>query len=379
MKLTEKDIKFAADEIDRLVCAPIGYKFLGKTDYPLIHLLYEAARKKSNSEDPLTYQAAKGLVDRVKPGDNVIFITGWYLPAYMYTENDGPPGCAGLGRAINYGLEATPIAFSESGHLDTIKASFRAAGFHIADDVNSARKILRRMHVAAPPSPNMDEEQSLKIVNQLLDELNPSAVIAVEKSSPNMAGINHSIQGRDLTPINGKYHLFFDEARRRGIFTIGIGDAGNEIGMGIVEEEVRKYLPAGDKCYCPCGKGCAAVTKTDAPVVAFISNWGAYGTEAVLSLLLDHYDIMHDGRLEKRVLQMAAYSGACSPPNGFAQMGVDGLDERFNVSIVDQLKYTVNDYLNMLEFRHRYYESFKTSEMKLDTWIKTEYAQSHIK
>ena len=373
MKLAEKDIKFAADGIDRLVCAPIGYKFLGKTDYPLIHLLYEAARKNSNSGDPLTYQAAKGLVDHVKPGDTVIFLTGWYLPAYMYGENDGPPGCAGLARAINYGLEATPIVYSESGHLDIIRASFRAAGFHIADDVNSARKILRRVHVDAPLSPTMDKEESLKIVTQLLDELNPSAIIAVEKSSPNIAGFNHSLQGRDLTPINGKYHLLVDEARRRGIFTIGIGDGGNEIGMGNVEEEVRKYLPAGDKCYCPCGKGCAAVTKTDALIVAFISNWGAYGIEAVLSLLLDHYDIMHDGRLEERILRMAAHAGACASPDGFGQMGVDNLDERYNITIVDQLKYTVNDYLNMLEFRHRYYESFKTSEMDLDSWIKEEY------
>ena len=377
MKLSEKDIKYAADGIDRLVCAPVGYKFLGKSDYPLIHLLYEAARKKSKSDDPLTYQAAKGLVDHVKPGGTVIFLTGWYLPAYMYGENDGPPGCAGLARAINYGLNATPIVFSESGHLGIINASFKAAGFHLSEDVKTARKILRRVYVDAPLSPKMDEKQSSDIVNRLLDEINPSAIIAVEKSSPNVAGVNHSLQGRDLTPINGKYHLLVNEARRRGIFTIGIGDGGNEIGMGLVEEEVRKYLPAGDKCYCPCGKGCAAVTMTDALIVAFISNWGAYGIEAVLSLLLDNYDLMHDGRLEERILRAAAYAGACSAPAGFGQMGVDNLDERFNIVIVEQLKYTVNDYLNMVDFRHRYYESFKSAEMDLDTWIKEEYARKN--
>ena len=139
MELTKQDIKFAADSIDRLVCAPIGAKFFRRTEYPLIHLLYEAARQKSATGEPLTYQAAEALADRVKPGDVVIFLTGWYLPMYMIGENDGPPGSAGLARAINFGLGATPIVFSESGHLDIIKASFKAAGFRIADDLKEAR------------------------------------------------------------------------------------------------------------------------------------------------------------------------------------------------------------------------------------------------
>jgi hypothetical protein len=68
MQLTEKDIKFATDNVDRLICAPIGSKFFRRTEYPLIHLLYEAACKKSATGDPLTYQAAKGLADKVNQG-----------------------------------------------------------------------------------------------------------------------------------------------------------------------------------------------------------------------------------------------------------------------------------------------------------------------
>jgi hypothetical protein len=238
VQFTEKDIKFAADGIDRLICAPIGAKFFRRTEYPLIDLLYEAARKKSSTGDPLTYQAAKGLVERVKPGDPVIFLTGWYLPMYMIGENDGPPGSAGLARAINFGLSGTPIVYSEAGHLDIIKASFRGAGFRVEEDLKEARKVLRRVYVDAPLSPLMDEKKSLEIVRRLLDELQPAAVIAVEKSSPNAAGLNHSLPGRDLTPINGKYHLMFEEARKRGILTIGCGDGGNEIGMGNVHEEL---------------------------------------------------------------------------------------------------------------------------------------------
>jgi hypothetical protein len=373
MKLTEKDIKLAADEIDRLVCAPIGSKFFRRTEYPLIHLLYEAARKKTATGDPLTYQAAKGLADRVKPGDIVIFLTGWYLPMYMIGENDGPPGSAGLARAINFGLGATPIVFSESGHLDIIKASFQGAGFRMMDDLKEARKILRRAYVAAPLSPRMNEAQSLDIIGRCLDELKPSAIIAVEKSSPNAAGRNHSLPGRDITPINAKYHLMVEEARRRGILTIGCGDGGNEIGMGIVQEEVKKYLATGGKCYCGCGGGAAAMTQTDHLVVGFISNWAAYGIEAVLALLLQRHEVMHNGEIEGRVLELTANAGSAGPPYGFSEMGVDELPARFNIHLVEQLKYTVDDYLTQTEGRLNYMETVKKIT-DLDTWIKEEYA-----
>jgi hypothetical protein len=374
MKLTEQDIKFATDSIDRMVCVPIGAKFFRRTEYPLIHLLYETARKKSATGEPLTYQAAKGLADRVKPGDVVIFLTGWYLPMFMISETDGPPGSAGLARAINFGLAATPVVFSESGHLNIIKASFQGAGFRIADDLKEARKILRRVHVAAPLSPRMDEKRSMEIIHRLLDELKPSAVIAVEKSSPNVVGLAHSLPGRNLAPITAKYHLLVEEARRRGILTIGCGDGGNEIGMGNVHEEVRKYLATGAKCCCGCGAGCAATTKTDVLVVGFISNWAAYGIEAALALLLQRQEVMHDGEIEERVLRMTASGGAAEPPHGFSEMGVDEVPARFNILIVDQLKYTVSDYLNQTEGRQKYMETIRELT-DLDTWIMEEYAQ----
>ena len=373
MRLTENDIKLASDGIDRLVCAPIGSKFFRRTEYPLIHLLYEAARKKSPTGDPLTFQAAKSLVEKVRPGRTVIFLTGWYLPMYMFGENDGPPGSAGLARAMNFGLGATPIVFSESGHVDIIKASFQGAGFRVMDDLREVRKILRRAYVAAPLSPRMDEAKSMEIIRRWLDELNPAAVISIEKSSPNAKGKNHSLPGRDITPINAKYHLMVEEARRRGILTVACGDGGNEIGMGNVHEEVKQYLATGAKCHCGCGGGAAATTQVDHLVVGFISNWAAYGIEAALALLLQRHEVMHDGEVEERVLRLTANAGSAGPPYGFSEMGVDEVPSRFNIYLVEQLKYTVNDYLTQTEGRANYMEMIKTIS-DLDTWIKEEYA-----
>jgi hypothetical protein len=274
---------------------------------------------------------------------------------------------------MNFGLGATPIVFSESGHVDIIKASFQGAGFRVMDDLREVRKILRRAYVAAPLSPRMDEAKSMEIIRRWLDELNPAAVISIEKSSPNAMGKNHSLPGRDITPINAKYHLMVEEARRRGILTVACGDGGNEIGMGNVHEEVKQYLATGATCHCGCGGGAAATTQVDHLVVGFISNWAAYGIEAALALLLQRHEVMHDGEVEERVLRLTANAGSAGPPYGFSEMGVDEVPSRFNIYLVEQLKYTVNDYLTQTEGRANYMEMIKTIS-DLDTWIKEEYA-----
>ena len=61
---------------------------------------------------------------------------------------------------------------------------------------------------------------------------------------------------------------------RRGIPTYGIGDGGNEIGMGCFKETIERELSLS-----PC------VTRVDYPIIATVSNWGAYGLCAYLQML----------------------------------------------------------------------------------------------
>ena len=65
----------------------------------------------------------------------------------------------------------------------------------------------------------------------------------------------------------------FDAAYGR-IPTIGIGDGGNEIGMGNLADVIAEKLPL-----VPCR------TKVDKLVIATVSNWGAYGIAAYLEKL----------------------------------------------------------------------------------------------
>ena len=59
------------------------------------------------------------------------------------------------------------------------------------------------------------------------------------------------------------------KAANQRIPTIGVGDGGNEIGIGALVEAVHKYVPYGEIL-------CAQLA-TDVLLSAGVSNWGRFG------------------------------------------------------------------------------------------------------
>src|SRR5262249_49353145 len=84
----------------------------------------------------------------------------------------------------------------------------------------------------------------------------------------------HTMSGRDITRHMSPAHWLFEEAPRNlEIKTIGIGDGGNEIGMGKIRWEIiRRNIPRGGLIACR--------VPTDYLIVCGVSNWGAYGLAA---------------------------------------------------------------------------------------------------
>jgi hypothetical protein len=115
-----------------------------------------------------------------------------------------------------------------------------------------------------------------------------------------------------------------EQARRQSALSIGIGDNGNEIGFGLIEKAVREVKPYGDKCQCSCGMGIASAIETDVLVSANISNWGAYGVEAMLAALLGVPALLHSAETETAMLEAAVDAGALDGSTGGKRMAVDG-------------------------------------------------------
>ena len=64
---------------------------------------------------------------------------------------------------------------------------------------------------------------------------------------------------------------------------MGIGDGGNEVGMGKVRQQVMQHIPNGEKI--------ASSVCTDQLIAAGVSNWGAYALAAALYVL--HECLIH--------------------------------------------------------------------------------------
>jgi hypothetical protein len=89
----------------------------------------------------------------------------------------------------------------------------------------------------------------------------------------------HTMRGRDITAqMSPAPRLFEGAGRQAGLTTLGIGDGGNEIGMGKVAwEVVRRNVPNGGLTACR--------VPVDHLIVCGVSNWGAYGLAAGVRLL----------------------------------------------------------------------------------------------
>ena len=327
-----------ADSVDRLVTVEMRNQGMpsGK-----IGPLYEAARSEGGGA-PLAYRAAAGLIEQVTRDSTVLIVTGAGSGALIPKgENDGPVGAAVLARAVYWGLGATPVLVCEEHHVDPIVVSGEAAGVAIRPmDVTTTT----HAGGALAPAPTSQAEVDAW-ARDLLDRLKPTAIIAIERLGPNSKGVVHGATGLsgwdplvDLAPL-------FVRAAERGIFSIGIGDAGNEIGFGRIVDDVKRIQPFGAKCRCSCGGGMATVVPTDVLVVAAVSNWGAYAIEANLAMLLERQDFQHTADEADRIIRRCLEAGGLEAMFCTQRFFVDGIAGEVSVGLVQVLREMVRIHL----------------------------------
>jgi hypothetical protein len=171
-----------------------------------------------------------------------------------------------------------------------------------------------------------------------LEGSEPAAVITIEKIGRNRAGVYHSGLGSDMSNSLAKVDLLVEEAQRRGLLTIGIGDLGNEIGFGLIQDTVRQVVPRANKCQCPCQKGIACDVPVDCLVVAGVSNWGAYGVAAALAAMTSQPELIHTGDVEKEMIFECCRAGAVDGASTGPTFEVDGLSWKTHRKMVDLLR-----------------------------------------
>jgi hypothetical protein len=275
----------------------------------------------------------------------VILTTGAGGPPWLFQgETDGPLGLAALARALGLGWGAWPVVLTEARSQDPVTATLAAGGVSVLDEA-----LARARPTTATLLPfTTDPAAAGRAARELLDRYAPAAVIAIEKTSPNRAGVIHSVTGKAWTPEVdfARVEFLIEEARRRGILTIGAGDMGNEMGFGLIEETVRKTVARADTCLCPCGQGMASAVTTDVLVPASVSNWGAYAIEAGLAIVQQRPELFHDVDTERAMLAACVRAGGVDGLSSRQILAVDGTSGEAQAAVVTLLAELVSKALD---------------------------------
>lgn len=202
------------------------------------------------------------------PSPSVAIITGFFLGdgEPPNCETDGPPGAAMLAAGFSSVgvpcrvatdvvnsrvVRATVAAADPDGRIPIDVISMREAG---GDGGTPLGLVVRTWLAADPPI---------------------SHVIAIERCGPSRDGHARNARGDDMTSCNAP----LEQLSLAGSWTtIGIGDLGNEIGMGSLPYDlVARSVPRGDKLWCN--------VACDHPIVCGVSNWAGATLLGAMALL----------------------------------------------------------------------------------------------
>ena len=275
--------------------------------YGVCKILYSGARQLRDK--PLCMNAAQKLIDTVKPGDHVYILSGFVLPPWNKAETDGIVSAVLLARALEKGLGAKPVIVCPE----------------------ECRKAVQEMAKCAACAPELviftkDAEKAPEQADRLIEAIPPAAVVSIECPGCNGAGVYHNATGVDVSAIEAKQDALFEKLQKKGILNIAIGDLGNEIGMGAIEQTLHTYIPKGETI--------GVYTKTDNLITATVSDWGCYAMIAAMAFLLEDLSVMHTKELEQQVL-------TCGSANGLIDMygdhipAVDGFGLEIMLPIVE--------------------------------------------
>lgn len=330
--MSDDIIQELAEQIDRLCI--LDLRPPGPTGGYIGHF-YHAVRQIAGL--PLSLAAATCL-SGVQAGATVVIATGFCHPERLpQGETDGPPGAAALARAVRLGLGATPWIVGEAA----IEAPMRACSESLGLPIRSVRPAdseplpaAGALFQALPTDPVLAQAAA----QALIDRQRPAVIVVIEKVGPNHLGVAHSAMGMAI-PDGARVPIEYllEAAHAAHIPTIGVGDNGNDIGFGIIEDIVRRYKPYADVCQCPCGGGLATVTKTTHLVTAAVANWGAYGIVACLAVMQRRPDLLHRAEQELSLINACVAAGAADGITGRYEATVDGLPADIHRSIVTLL------------------------------------------
>lgn len=243
-------------------------------------------------------RAAAFIAERPGP---VLIATGFCT--FGRAETDGPLGAVALGDALRR------LGYRVGYLTDRV-------GRDAVDAIRGPDTDLIEVPVAGP-------EATLELAREILRRWQPVLLVSIERCGLTRTGRYLTMRGADITAETACLDAFFWLHDR----TVGIGDGGNEIGMGNLYDVVRQIpgLPADP-----------AATRVTHLVIASVCNWGAYGLVAELSRLAGK-NLLHDPEVGRRRLETLIQVGAVDGITGRPEPSVDTFPWAHYRRVLEQL------------------------------------------
>ncbi len=278
---------------------------------------------------------ALGAARALMGATRVLVATG-FVVADGLPETDGPPGAAVLGRALRR-LGAQVRYTSDPVVLPVLEASLRALDepldvFAYPEGPDAAANVLKReraTHLVAIERPGRGRSGdylnargvSVAQWNRPLDEMFLRAGRTGVRSHTLLDQATHALN-RARGP---RYNSRTPRLAGSRPATIGVGDGGNEIGMGRVRARLVREGALMARI--------ASVVSVDHLVVAGVSNWGAYGIVAQLGRLT-RQPLLHTPTEERKMIDACVSAGAVDGLTQRCEPTVDALPADIHAAVV---------------------------------------------
>ena len=233
----------------------------------------------------------------------VLIATGFYIRRAGAPETDGPPGALAMGRALR--ALGNRVVYVSDAYTAPLLADLAAGDTETVDFAIG------------------DDPASIQLAQRLLDRIKPTVLIAIERCALTANGTYLNMRGHDISPHTARLdHLFTQHPH-----SLGIGDGGNEIGMGNLAPRIAEAPDLPDE---------PAVTRATQLVIAGVANWGAYGVVAALSRLAGR-NLLPTPEDESACIRRLVSLGAVDGVTGAADCTVDSFTLAENIAVLEQL------------------------------------------
>lgn len=293
------------------------------------------------------HRACASLAGHPRP--TLVIVTGFFIPTGQPPcgETDGPLGAIFLARAL-HPLGIRVVIATDQFCAKAVQAGINQCGL--------------RKDVALVILPAADQAGAMTVSEYYqyfqdrtgafthllaIERVGPSYTLDamrlqdaatvpgfLEAVPPDHQDRCHTMRGRDITNTMSPAHRLFEAAvANPDVTTLGIGDGGNEIGMGKIPWDIiRRNIPNGGLVACR--------VPTQHLIVCGISNWGAYGLAAGVRLLRQSSpDVsLFNTDVEFTILECMVENGPLvDGVSGLATPTVDGLHFDTYARIIQQL------------------------------------------